>query len=314
MMRLPARGAVAGLLAINVVVTFVWACNSSDPEASSTDASVDDGGSSRDAAKDSASTRRDASSDASSCAPMPGACDLVLQDCPDTDDGQKQECVASSADGSVATACIPVQASQLLPKGRSCCPATDPSATNPCLPGLTCIGRACEDGGPQTGRCSPACCKGDDQACGKSDPEGIAGACDVSLVDENDNTLYDVCSYRERCKPFGVEPCRAGQLCLVEDKLGNASCITSFAKQVGEPCKYSNDCADGMLCIDATGTGPVCRYMCLTPYSIPPFDAGPSPEDAGVGKGSCPTPTGCNITGFTDLPAWLSFCRLADGG
>ncbi len=49
----------------------------------------------------------------------------------------------------------------------------------------------------------------------------------------------------------------------------------------------------------------------MTPHSIPPFDAGPSPEDAGVGKGSCPTPTGCNITGFSDLPAWLPFCRLA---
>ncbi|AKV00952.1 hypothetical protein AKJ09_07615 [Labilithrix luteola] len=310
------RRALAALcvLALTEGSLAVIACDATDAVDDAVDATDERSSSSSDAAKDSGPARPDASSEASSCAPVPGACDLVLQNCPDTDDGQKQECVAAGTDGSVQTTCTPVQASQLLPKGRSCCPASDGNAANPCLPGLTCVGRACEDGGPQTGRCTPACCKGDDQACGKSEPEGIAGACDVSLVDGNDHRLYDVCSYRERCKPFGVEPCSAGQMCLVEDKLGTASCISSFAKQVGEPCKYSNDCADGMLCIDATGTGAVCRYMCLTPYSLPPFDAGTSPEDAGVGKGSCPTPTGCNITGFTNLPAWLSFCRLADGG
>lgn len=246
--------------------------------------------------------------DGGHCAPVKGACDVVLQDCPDKD-GKPQECVVTGADASYATACQPAQPSQALPRGRSCCPG----AANPCLPGLTCVGDPCVDGGPVTGRCSPACCEGDDTACGQSDPEGISGACDITLFVEDDTEIHRVCSYRERCRPFGQgATCKPGQTCLVEDKLGSAGCINSFNKTLGEACKYGNDCADGLLCLTLVGEdGGVCRMQCLTPNAVHPFDAGV--EDGGPYKGGCPSGSACNLGPFDDLPPWLSFCQV-DGG
>src|SRR5690606_27528831 len=196
------------------------------------------------------------------CTAVTGACDLVLQDCAPSADGEQRECVVVGSGGSYRTECRPVQPSQQLPQGRACC---SNAADNPCLPGLTCVGPPCVDGGSVLGRCSPACCRGDDLACGQSDPEGISGRCDITLFDTSSSTeLHAVCSYRERCRPFGQEACRAGQTCLVEDRLGSASCVTTFGKGLGEPCAFSNDCADGLSCLN-TGDGAVCRMMCLTP-------------------------------------------------
>lgn len=244
------------------------------------------------------------------CTQVKGACDLVVQDCPDDKTGQKQECVVTGSGTSYTTACQPVQASQQLPIGRACC-SNAPS--NECLPGLTCVGRACEDGGPKTGRCSPACCQGDDQKCKRSEPEGITGKCDLVLVAGDSNTeLHRVCSYRERCAPFGQEPCRAGQMCLVEDQVGTASCLSSFDKKLGETCTFSNECADGLYCLILQGQDAgLCRMMCLTPGAQHPFDA--SVEDGGPYKGGCPVGSACSLGPFQDLPSWLSFCRI-DGG
>jgi hypothetical protein len=225
--------------------------------------------------------------------------------------GKAQECVITSGSGGPTTTCIAVQASQQLAQGQACCPST---TENPCLPGLTCVGNACADGGPKTGRCTPACCKGQDSYCGKSDPEGISGACDLTLYLGN-TPVHDVCSYRERCKPFGVEPCNGGKACLVEDKTGTATCITAQGKPLGASCNFANDCADGLMCIGGGDAG-TCRMMCLTPGAVHPFDA--SVEEGGAGAGGCPTATcnggPCCTIGVQDLPAWLSFCRFPDGG
>jgi hypothetical protein len=251
----------------------------------------------------------EASPDGGGCTAVTGACDLVLQDCTPGSKGEQRECVVVGSGGAYGTECRAVRSSQQLPKGRACC---SNAADNPCLPGLTCVGPPCSDGGPVLGRCSPACCPGDDRACGQSDPEGISGRCDITLFDTaSDTELHGVCSYRERCKPFGQESCREGLTCLVEDRLGSASCITTFGKLEGEPCHFSNDCADGLFCLD-TGGGAICRMMCLTPGAVHPFDA--SVEEGGPGAGGCPAAEACDIGPFlSNLPAWLSFCRL-DGG
>lgn len=284
------------------------ACEASSPDDPGADATVESS-TSAEAGKDGTTPRPEASVDGGNCTAVTGDCDIVLQDCPPDDKGKTQECVVTSASGGFKTACRAVQPSQQLPKGRSCCP--NAPGGNPCLPGLTCVGRPCQDGGPVTGRCAPACCRGDDQVCGQSDPEGIAGLCDIVLFDTDSNTeLHPTCSYRERCKPFGQEPCKPGQMCMVEDKVGSASCISTFDKKVGEPCGFSNDCGDGLFCLN-TGDGGICRMMCLTPNSVHPFDA--SVEEGGPGKGGCAAGQACNIGPFQDLPAWLSFCRI-DGG
>ena len=284
----------------------VAACSTSSPaENEGPDATTET--SAPDAAKDSPVSQTDSAVDSGkvgNCSPAKGPCDIVLQNC-----GAQEECVVNASNG---TECRKVETSQQLPIGRGCCP-NNPSG-NPCLPGLTCVGGPCVDGGPATtGRCSPACCKGDDQACGKSDPEGISGACDITLFAGDTNTaLHDVCTYRQRCKPFKVEPCAAGQVCLVEDKVGSASCVDSFGKTNRQACTFGNDCADGFICFGGgSDGGGTCHTVCLLPGATHPFDA--SVEEGGPGKGGCPSGEKCDITNFKNLPSWFALCSL-DGG
>lgn len=274
------------------------ACSTSSPDADVADATAES--QAPDAQKDAPVVTPEAGTDAGGkCSPANGACDLVVQDCP-----AQQEC---TVDNSGKAVCRPVEASQQLPLGRACCPST---SANPCLPGLTCVGNECSDGGPMTGRCSPACCKGADQACGKSDPEGISGACDLTLVDpDTKNALYDVCTYRKRCKPFQVEPCGASETCLVEDAVGTASCVTSAGKGNRQPCSFANECADGFICLN-TGDAGVCHTVCLFPGAVHPFDAGV--EEGGAGKGGCPASEKCTLR-IKDTPSWFAACSL-DGG
>ena len=278
---------------------IVAACSSDSPATTDgADASPD--GSRIDPKKDATVDPTDSGKDAGGhCSGATGSCDIVLQDCP-----SGQEC---SVDNNGKAKCQAAQSSQSREKGQACCP----NGPNQCLPGLTCVGgSACVDGGPETGRCSPACCRGDDQACGVSSPEGIAGACELGLVDENQNDLYTVCTYRDRCQPFGVKPCPSGGACQVTDKTGASTCIAPNGKTLGDACQFANDCNDGLACIGAADAGQ-CRLLCLTPGSVNPFDAGV--EDGGPYHGSCTTGTSCT-RGIAERPSWLSFCTFTDGG
>jgi hypothetical protein len=286
------------------VIAACGTTNAADTQAGSPDATADTTTTTPEAGKDGTAPKPDGAVDAGgNCTVVKGVCDLVLQDCPD-DKGQKQECVVSSAN---TTVCQPVQASQQLPKGRACCPSP---TSNPCLPGLACIGNECTDGGPQTGRCSPACCKGNDLACGKSDPEGISGACDLTIVAPVTNApLHEVCTYANQCKPFKQQPCNAGDMCIVEDKFGTASCVNSFGKTNRQPCSFSNDCADGLLCLG--GDAGSCHVVCLVPGTTSPFDA--SVAEGGPGLGGCPVGEKCSIQ-FSNRPDWFGSCAYTDGG
>lgn len=297
---LRARGAIlfAAFVAADAGVALA-ACSTSSPESDGVDATTTET-STPDAAKDSPVVQPDAGIDTGkigNCSPAKGKCDIVLQDCP-----AQQECIVNGT----TTECQPVQATQQLGIGRACCPST---TSNPCLPGLTCVGSACTDGGTPQARCSPACCAGNDQACGKSDPEGISGTCDLTLVNDQNVELYNVCTYRQRCQPFGIEPCKALETCLVEDKVGSASCVTSAGKGNRQPCSFANECADGFSCF-GDGDAGVCHQVCLFPGSVHPFDAGV--EDGGPGKGGCPSGEKCQIQ-FGNRPSWFALCAL-DGG
>ncbi|HVH46073.1 MAG TPA: hypothetical protein VM925_27175 [Labilithrix sp.] len=287
------------------VVAFV-ACESSAPSSEPTSDAATEAQPVVDAGHD-ARELPDTASPTPACAAVKGPCDVVAQDCADDEEGQKQECVvASSSGGAVTTECVPVQPSQQLPMGRGCCPGRE----NPCLPGLQCVGDTCVDGGPITGRCTPACCPGDDSACGQSEPEGIGGQCDVTLF-VGSTEVHQVCSYRERCKPFGIQPCKEGQVCIIEDKLGTAGCIASNNVENRQPCQFANDCKDGHVC-----SGPpnarVCRMFCLTPNSNPSFDA--SAADGAPGRGGCPSGETCTGPGVQGMPDWIQLCELPDGG
>lgn len=287
------------------------ACSSTDRTIDSSSGNPGEGGSEggdpTDGGKDGPVTPTDSGKTTCAMPVKKGPCDLILQDCPKDSKGKDQECVVGGTADDPVTECVTVQASQQLPLGRGCCPN---GSGNPCLPGLNCVGRPCEDGGPISGRCSPACCKGNDTACGVSDPEGITGACDLTIVNSKNKPLYDTCSYRERCKPFKVEPCKAGQVCLTEDKLGTASCLSSFGKGNGEACTFANECADGFICAGSGDAGK-CRMVCLLPNTTHPFDAGV--EDGGPLMGGCIAGETCRIAfDPDDLPGWFGAC--SDGG
>lgn len=292
---------VAAFLVADAGVALV-ACSTSSPDPESTDASTE-GSTQVEGGKDGTTPQNDGAVDGGvvgNCSPANTKCDLVLQNCP-----AQQECATKNAGG---TECRAVQSSQQLGMGRACCPG----GSNPCLPGLTCVGQECSDGGPKTGRCTPACCKGNDQACGKSDPEGISGACDLTIVDSTQKALHDVCTYRQRCKPFKVEPCPTGDICIVEDKAGTATCVSPFqgtGKNNREACSLANDCADGLTCVQAGDAG-ICRTVCLLPGATHPFDAGV--ENGGPGRGGCPAGEACN-TRISDTPDWFAVCSI-DGG
>lgn len=299
--------AVAAVLtSLNAAALFV-ACDdgSSIPEQDAgTEAAVD--GRSSDAKVDSASTpEAGGGKDGGNCTPVKGPCDLVLQDCPDVN-GKKHECIVNRVSGNLTTQCVPVQPSQQLPMGRSCCPGQE----NPCLPGLTCVGEPCVDSGAVTARCTPTCCEGDNASCGQSDPEGIGGQCDLTLFSD-ETPIHHVCSYRERCKPFGVEPCKPNQACILEDKIGSASCIASNGIKLRQPCRFGNDCEDGLICL-RDGDAGTCRMLCLTPNSNPSFDA--SAADGAPGHGGCPANEVCEGPTFAQLPDWVQLCVLPDGG
>jgi hypothetical protein len=162
---------------------------------------------------------------------------------------------------------------------------------------------------------------GDNAACGVSDPEGISGACDTFVTFDGNNPSYYVCTYKEFCKPLGVQPCKtAGTACEVSDKQGTASCQPIFngaPSQEHQAC--GNGCADGMMCFIKQDGGTVvtfadggpqdeCLYLCHTPNSATPFDGGLLDDRPGHG--------GCGDAGETcsfglaptDFPAWLSLC------
>jgi hypothetical protein len=289
----------AAFLAADAALAVV-ACSTTSPEADGADATTETSSSS-DAGKDAPVVKPEAGTEGGgggNCSPANAACDIVLQNCP-----AQQECVV---DNTSKTVCRPVESSQQLPKGRACCPST---SSNPCLPGLTCVGNDCVDGGAPTGRCSPACCKGDDQSCGKSDPEGISGACSLSLVDGKGNTLYDVCTYSQTCKPFKQQPCGADQICITEDKVGTSSCYDSNGKTNRQPCSFANECADGFICLGGADAGS-CHYVCLLPGATHPFDA--SVEQGGPGLGGCPVGEKCELR-IQNTPDWFAACSL-DGG
>ena len=249
------------------------------------------------------------------CSPVNGPeCDIVLQNCAPMN-MLARECVAvARADGGTSTQCRATNAAQHLPTGHSCCPT---SAQDPCLPGLSCIGAnndTCAADAALTGRCTPACC--DDNVCGKSDPEGFAGRCDLHIVSNKGTDLYTVCAYNPQCKPFHVQACLQGFTCILDDKFGTSSCVAIYNPDggpgiaEGRPCNSANGCADGLMCLSTGDGGSTCSYLCVTPgATLPPGYDASALQDGAPGYGGCPPTERCN-TGFdpTQAPAWISVC------
>jgi hypothetical protein len=246
------------------------------------------------------------------CSPVDSPiCDVVLNNCPASEAGVTGECLPGNGDASAT--CTFELPSQHLPPGHTCCPS---DTDQPCLSGSECQGDPCVDGGTPTARCSPRCC--DDSTCGSS-PEGIAGHCSLTIVNDEGDSLYQVCTYQRPCKPFHVQVCPAGEVCDIQDHLGTSSCVDLFLPDGGNgaegaECAASNSCADGLTCL-SLGTGDdggddsddvfTCFYECIVAgYSVP-FDAGPN---GAPGYGGCPAGELCNTLDSTASPPWLGYC------
>lgn len=277
------------------------------PDVRTPESDASDAGSASDASDDAPDTASPVTGGHCSAVSGP-ACDLVLQDCP-----SGKECVvAQASDGGLTTACSAVTASQHLAKGHACCPG---ASDNPCDPGLECIGdqSASCDGGTLPGRCSPHCCgdAGDDSVCGASDPEGIAGHCDLDVT-IGDTPAFTTCTYDEVCKPFGIRPCSGNKICIVKDSSGTAGCYDPYnpdggaPSKEGQPCVAANACADGLICLGSGAVG-TCTMECLKPGSTPNFDAGAL--DGGPFHGGCSAGKKCNGGTITGLPTWISVCQ-----
>jgi hypothetical protein len=148
---------------------------------------------------------------------------------------------------------------------------------------------------------------GDDSVCG-STSTGIPGTCDLDISDRSGNTLFMVCTYKQPCKPFELVACPSGNSCTIEDNQGTADCLGNNGKTEGQACMYKNDCVDGLMCLGVQGGASTCQMLCLTPGSMPPFDAGAL--DGGPGNGGCSTGKTCS--GRLDpsqFPSWLSICK-----
>jgi hypothetical protein len=302
----------AWLAAIAAVAWTAWlsACSGTSASEASDASAASDQAVGPDVTQPETSGAPDAAAEAAHghCEPVTGSCDLVLQTCP-----SGQECLALvQADGGWATSCDPVRAAQHIEPGYPCCPAPS-SADDPCLPGLTCVGDPCTGDAAGGGLCSPYCCEGDDTPCGSSS-DGVPGHCDLGIVDTAGATLYDVCDYALPCKPFGVQPCPAGDACLVQDTSGGAQCAQVYnggapAAQEGAACTFVNSCADGLMCL--TDTGPdgglqqVCLMLCSTGQGTPPFDAGALGTQPDMG--GCDTGKQCKAAPQI-FPAWLGVC------
>jgi hypothetical protein len=237
------------------------------------------------------------------CSAVGGSCDIVAQNCP-----SGQECVLTSgAGGATVTACEPTQPSESIQKGYPCCPGQ----SNPCLPGLECNGQsACTDGGTPTGVCAARCCEGDDSVCGMT-PEGVAGHCDIGVVDNDGGPLYSICDYSPACKPFGVQPCATGQECVVTDMAGTSTCVSIYnppGVAEGAACTAANACQSGLMCLGSSATNTTCIMLCLVPNQTPPFSTtgladGPTTGGCNAGK----TCSGADVASI--FPPWLGICQ-----
>jgi len=244
------------------------------------------------------------------CSSITGsACDVVLQDCP-----KGLECVPQIVGTRLTTACRPAGTGN-KPAGATCCPGQG----NQCVAGLECIGSPCVDGGPELGRCTPRCCRGDDDRCGASIPEGVKGSCDldvVAVLHDASVSLYRVCSYKPVCRPFRIEACPDSTYgCLLQSDGASFRCDELFSppgKMAGEPCDIANDCADGMEClgeVDAS-SGSTCQYTCYREDGgVPPFDVTALDGGGGPGVGGCPAGMRCNGD-ITGAPRWYAFCQI----
>lgn len=219
---------------------------------------------------------------ATSCDPHAGdLCNMVKQDCADPT-------ATCSFDPAVKynTCSKPPTGTKL--KGETCTKPAD------CDRGLFCY----------SGKCSPACCSGDNSVC------GAGGTCNLAITDDGGAVIYHACSYSAKCNPFKYD-CPAGQVCLFNEDPDVFKCSTPSTGATGvgvaptTKCKYSNDCGESQACFQLTSGGDAAgaEYKCyLFCWLDKPetFTPGTTPGGRFPANGTC-TVGGTNYGTCTSL-------------
>lgn len=187
----------------------------------------------------SSSSDTDASTSGADLMPVPGECDVWLQDCP-----AGEKCGAYATQGSVwdAVGCFPVVPSPDLP-GETCqVLESAASGFDTCELGSMCWGPYEDD----VGECV-ALCTGSSAAPSCDDPGRV---CSIS----NEGVL-NLCL--QTCDPESVDPCPPGEACYPIDE--NHVCAPDPDPKTGpETCDDSN-CSPGTICVTAEAYGPDCE-------------------------------------------------------
>ena len=235
--------------------------------------SVIDTGATPDSKKTDSGTASDVKTDGGggSCDPHPGdECNMVAQDCPDP----KNTC---DYDPTVKhTACV---ANPIGPaaKGEAC------DSKTACDRGLFCY----------SGKCSPACCTGDNSVCGPG------GQCKLAITDAagdsgTPDVIYHACSYDPICHPFKYD-CPKGDVCLFAENPDVFNCATPTSKAVyssapGSKCVYANDCGESQACFALTPDAGPSDYKCYMFCYLHGAEAGSvgtTPDGRFAADGTC---------------------------
>jgi hypothetical protein len=211
-------------------------------------------------------------------------CDMVKQDCADPT-------ATCTYDGTTKhNVCAKVATGTKL-KGEACASPAE------CDRGLFCY----------SGKCSPACCSGDDSVC------GAGGSCKLAITDDGGAVIHYACSYSPPCKPFKYD-CPSGMVCLFNDEPDVFKCslpsssTTGVGVAPGTACKYVNDCGESQSCFtittpgsDSGGSTNKCYLFCwlMTPSGFTPgtmpdgrFPANGTCTVGGTNYGTCSAVTG----------------------
>ena len=204
-----------------------------------------------------------------SCDPHPGdECNMVKQDCPDPT--QTCDFIATANHNQCVKNPIGPGA-----KGDACSPSSG------CDRGLFCY----------QGKCSPACCLGDDSAC------GAGGQCNLDITqpgDAGDVIIYHACTYAAACHPFKYD-CPANEDCLWDSAPDSFACAVpstpaAYSAVPNITCKYANDCGESQACFNLMGTDSGADYKCYLFCWLAATDAGTTggdPKGRFAANGTC---------------------------
>jgi hypothetical protein len=182
---------------------------------------------------------------------LPGACDVVLQNCP-----SGQRCTYVRTADRTERACV---AEGTAGEGNPCqlSGPAEGQGVDSCKKGLFCTDVPLEDGGTSF-QCTRLC--HDTAQCGAS------LQCNEVLRLNGTVELPLVCGNQAKPCALLAQDCESPLGCY--PTTGQPSCTSQGARDEGARCEFSNQCASGSACV-GTENEKACRRLCRFPSGQP---------------------------------------------